>query len=164
MSQSLTALCHMAQGESWNVCSQPKAKRAWCLAWFNSQYVPFWNWITKCVSFQQVVLQSTPVLLTVAELLQHCTWEVLNLYIYIKLLFSSFPFFYKCYRSVYYLMNTSVGTRCCVIKGWGAEGSTAWAKTGIWNRTIRQAIKILSFWSQKVQSTWTSVSVLAWVW
>ena len=64
-----------------------------------------------------------------------------------------------CYRSVGYLMNTPVGTRCCVIKGWGAEGSTAWAESGIWNRTIRQAIKILSFWSQKVRSSWTSVSV-----
>lgn len=78
---------------------------------------------TKHISLQQVVLQSRPVLVSVAELFKNCIWNVQNIYIYIKLIFNSFPFSSVCYRSLYYSVNTPVGTCCCVIKGWGAEAA-----------------------------------------
>lgn len=168
MSQSLNhcvaVLRHPSQSESYNICSQRKAAGAWCVAHLtaNACASPS-RWQSECICSRWCcgAVLSWKLWLNYFNTVFEKYWiHTLTL----SWFFNGFPFSTR-YKGLYCSANTPVGTCCCVIRGWGgAAGNTAGTNAGICDSTIQQAIKTRSFWSQKVQSTWTSLSLLAGAW
>lgn len=126
MSQSLNhcvaVLRHPSQSESYNICSQPKAAGAWCVAHLTANVCASPSrWQSECICSRWCC--GAVLSWKLAELFQYSIWKVLNTYTYFKLIFNGFPFS-TCYKGLYCSANTPVGTCCCVIRGWGGLQAT----------------------------------------